>query len=471
MDLTKSSLKILLARFGGSVVGFLGTVYFSRELGTALFGTFTLFQALSQMLAVPADFGLQGAVIKRMSEEENEASILSTTILMLGVSLMIVSIVVFIFRTQINSYLGAQLAFFLITVVILNELSKLSRNVLKGELRVGETAPLGFARQITFNGLGAILLFSGADVLGLVYALIAGSTVVLLLGVFKWDTSLGEPSFDVACSLFDYSKFSVVSYVDSYLYNWLDVAVIGLLLTQSEVGTYEVAWRVSAVVMLFSKAIETTLLPQISNWDSDGSRIQIENVIPNAITASLFFIVPAFFGVLVLSQELLYYVFSPAYADAWPVLIILLGGKLFEGVDGIFKNVLSGMDRPDLAATAVLVSISLNVILNFTLVWFIGSIGAAIATTVSFCVSTAIIMYYLSNLITVQFPYREILSCLISSAVMAVALSIVQGFVGITSLPLVILFILLGGIIYISTIFLFPTIRQEIRTVLRAIIR
>jgi O-antigen/teichoic acid export membrane protein len=223
--------------------------------------------------------------------------------------------------------------------------------------------------------------------------------------------------------------------------------------------------------MLFSKAIETTLLPQISNWDSDGSRIQIENVIPNAITASLFFIVPAFFGVLVLSQELLYYVFSPAYADAWPVLIILLGGKLFEGVDGIFKNVLSGMDRPDLAATAVLVSISLNVILNFTLVWFIGSIGAAIATTVSFCVSTAIIMYYLSNLITVQFPYREILSCLISSAVMAVALSIVQGFVGITSLPLVILFILLGGIIYISTIFLFPTIRQEIRTVLRAIIR
>jgi O-antigen/teichoic acid export membrane protein len=469
MNLAKSSLKIFLARLGGSAVAFLGIVYFARELGTGLFGKFVLFQALSQMLAVPADFGLQGAVIKRMSERERQSEVLSTAILMLGTSLILVSVCVLIFRDIINSYLGAQLAIFLATVIILNELSKLAQNVLKGELRVGETASLNFTKQLTFNGLGAVLLFSGAEVLGLIYALIASSIVVLLWGIYKWNTSFGSPSIETARSLFDFSKFSVVSYVDSYLYNWLDVTVIGLLLTQSAVGAYEAAWRVSVIVMLFSGAIETTILPQISDWDSEGAQAQIENVLPNAITASLFFVIPAFFGVLVLSRELLYYIFTPAYATAWPVLIILLGGKLFEGADRIFKNVLSGIDRPDLRAIAVLASISLNLILNFTLVQFLGIIGAAIATTVSFGMSTVIIVYYLSKIIVIQIPYRELLSCVVSAIVMAISLYYVHTYVAITSLPLVAGFILLGAIIYTSTIFIFPTIRSEIGTVLRAI--
>jgi len=469
MDLTKSSLKVFLARLGGSVVSFLGTVYFARELGTALFGTFVLFQALSQMLAVPADFGLQGAVIKRMSERESQSEVLSTAILMLGVPLTLVSLCVLLFRGVINSYLGAQLAVFLVTVIILNELSKLAENVLKGELRVGESASLNFAKQLAFNGLGAILLFTGAEVLGLVYALIASLVVVLLWGIYKWDTSLGTPSYETARSLFDFSKFSVVSYVDSYLYNWLDVTIIGLLLTQSEVGAYESAWRISTVVMLVSGAIETTILPQISNWDSESAQAQIENVLPDAITASLFFVIPSFFGVLVLSRDLLYYVFTPAYATAWPVLIVLLGGKLFEGVDRIFKNVLSGMDRPDLRAVAVLASISLNLVLNFVFVSLLGLIGAAIATTVSFSVSTLIIVYYLSNLIAIQFPYRQLLTCFFSASVMSVFLYILQTYVSITSLPVVVVFILLGAGVYMSITLISTTIRGEIRAVLRGV--
>jgi len=182
MNIARSTSKIFFARLSGSVFGFLGTVYFARELGTSLFGTFVLFQALSQMLAVPADFGLQGAVIKRMSEREKtrrgsfdshtDARVLSYLRQCLRPSL----------RNIINSYLGAKLAVFLVTVVILNELSKLAQNVLKGELRVGETASLNFTKQLTFNGLGAILLFTSADVLALVYALITSSVIVLLWG-------------------------------------------------------------------------------------------------------------------------------------------------------------------------------------------------------------------------------------------------------------------------------------------------
>jgi len=128
------------------------------------------------------------------------------------------------------------------------------------------------------------------------------------------------------------------------------------------------------------------------------------------------------------------------------------------------------MDRPDLRAVAVLVSIFLNIILNFILVRWIGSIGAAIATTVSFAVSTVIIVYYLSKLITIEPPYREILSCFVSASIMASILFILRQKTGIRSLSVVISFVLLGGVLYITTVLAFPTIRGHIRDTLRTVI-
>jgi O-antigen/teichoic acid export membrane protein len=361
------------------------------------------------------------------------------------------------------------LAIFLGAVVFLNEFSKLAANVLKGEMRVGETAILNVVQQITYTGIGGILVFSGEGAFGLVAAFAAGLLTVILLGVAKWETSVSRPSIESATSLFNYSKYSVVAYVDSYLYNWLDIAVIGFLLTQTHVGTYEIAWRVTALVMIFSSVIETTILPQISSWDAQGQKEEIASVLPNAILASLFFVIPAFFGSLVVSSELLHFIFGEEYASAWLVLIILMSGKIIEAIDRILKNVLSGMDRPDLRASAVLVSIVLNLILNFSLVMLLGAVGAAIATTVSFGASTIIIWYFLKNIITITLPYRAIGGCIAASAGMASGLYLLKSAFGISSIFSLIAFITLGVVLFAIFVNVFPTVREKERMALDAI--
>lgn len=470
MNLTKSSIKIIIARLGGFVISTLGTIYFARDLGSANFGTFVLFQALAQMLAVPADFGIHGAIIKRMSEQENSSEILSSAIFLLCVSLSIVCSFIFLFRDFINNYIGAQLALLLIIFLIFNEGAKLTRNVLKGELRVGETAFLNFAQQLVYTGLGAIMVSMGIGFFGLVYSIITALAAVIVIGLYKWETTLGRPSINAIRSLFSFSKFSVISHIDSYLYNWLDVAVIGFLLSQSAVGKYEIAWRVSAMVMLFSSAVERTILPQISAWDSQGTEKQIEELLPNALLASLLFVIPSFFGVAVLSEEILYFIFSPEYVTAAPILIILIGGRLLESIDIIFKNILSGMDHPDLRAIAVLISISLNIFLNLLLVQSIGSIGAAIATVSSFAVSTAVIAYYVTHIISITIPYQEILFCVFSSIVMATILWEIKIKIEIESSFDVLILILIGSIIYFSLLLFSPSIRRKFRYILRTVV-
>ena len=56
----------------------------------------------------------------------------------------------------------------------------------------------------------------------------------------------------------------------------MDVAIIGLFLTHTHVGTYEIAWCVTTVSILFSEAIAGTIFPQLSEWDADSAKERVE---------------------------------------------------------------------------------------------------------------------------------------------------------------------------------------------------
>lgn len=129
------------------------------------------------------------------------------------------------------------------------------------------------------------------------------------------------------------------------------------------------------------------------------------------------------------------------------------------------------MDRPDLRAIAVLASISLNLLLNFSLVNIIGLTGAAIATTASFAASTVIIWYYLTHMIDIVIPYRSLGSCVLASIGMAIILSGAKSVFGISSIFSLIAFILVGAILYVVLTSMFPDLREKEKMALKSVIR
>ncbi|MFB6187762.1 MAG: polysaccharide biosynthesis C-terminal domain-containing protein, partial [Halobacteriaceae archaeon] len=338
-------------------------------------------------------------------------------------------------QKPINNYFGIDLALYLILALALQESAKLTMQVLKGELRVGEIAGPTLSRRIAYVGVGAILVSMGFGVQGVIYGLFFGLIIMLVWGAWKCSTPLGPPSFKHARSLFDYSKYAFISSVGGFFYNWMDVAIIGLFLTQSAVGVYEIAWRVTVVVMLFSSSIATTIFPQVSQWDAEDATGRIESMLPKAIAPAVFIAIPAFLGVILFSREILRFVFGPEYTAGWLVLIILMGEKVVQSVHIILGKSLQGIDRPDLAAKAGIIAMGINLILNVILILEYGIVGAAIATAVSFIVNSLLHAYYLSRFISVQIPYTQIGAYTVASLGMAVILFIVKSEVAITSLP------------------------------------
>jgi O-antigen/teichoic acid export membrane protein len=414
------------------------------------------------ILAIPGSFGRGNAVIKRLSEGDNPGSILSTSIIFLAVSSVVLVFFVLLTANIINKYVGAQIAGLVAVGIVLRSLYTLPLNILKGELRVGEAATLSFLQKLLWLFLGFVLITNGYRYRGLIISFLISYFIIFLFGVKKISTPLGDVSSDTARSLFNYWKFTVITFIDSAVYNWADVAIIGLLLTQTEVGVYEVAWRLAAAVILVSATIESIIFPQISSWDASKSREKIEHLFPGAIFGALFLAIPAFFGALLLSDQLLEFLFGKEYVAANIVLIILMFSKLFESIDRIFKNFLEGIDLPNLRMRAVLVSIFFNIILNLIFVYYIGLAGAALATTIAFTSSTIITIYYLNNVLTLHFPISELIWSIISSIIMFSILYLIKYTVDINSLLRLSLIIMLGILLYSLSILIHPSIRSEI---------
>jgi len=461
MNLARSSSKLFLGKIISALIQFVGVAYFARELGSATVGIFFLFEAVLGMLAIPANFGLQRSIEKRISQGDAQSKFLSSAVLLktLPVAAMIVGIL--IASEQLNNYLGSDTTHFLAIAIAVQEFSRIWVYVLKGELRVGETAVLNVLKHLAWVVVGVTLVSQGYEEMALIYGLLAGLAVMTAVGWYKSSIRFARPTKRHMLSLFDFGKYNFIASIGGYFYNWMDIVIIGYFLSQAYVGAYEVAWRVTMVFILFSRSLGTSLFPQISRWYEEGSQTKIEREIKYHLTLSMVVVVPAVFGTILLSHDILRLVFGSEFTIAWIALIVLMSEKFLQSIHIILGRSLQAIDRPDLAAKASLVAVFANLLLNVLLVPIYGIVGAAVATTFSAGINGLSHGIYLQRHIGVRFPYKELGYMLLSSIGMSFVLLIFTSLVSVDSLLSLSATIAVGVLSYVALFCLSPSLRSD----------
>jgi len=462
MNIVRSGVKLFIANGANAAITFLGIAFFAKQLPPGELGVFFLFQALLGVLMIPADFGLRGAAEKRISEGDEPGKMLTTAFLLKTPPLLVIIGAVVVFDGVVNNYIGERVASLLVIAIVGHELYQFGVQIVSAELRVGETAVLRLTHKIVWVVTGYGLLQYGFGVTGLIYGLILGYTIPFLWALYKRSTPFRRPAMEHAYSLTAYSKYNFLSAVSGYFYNWMDILIIGLFLTSAHVGAYEVAWRVTAVVTIGSTAIAHTIFPQISRWDAEEAIIRIEQLIPQAVTPSLIIAVPAFFGTLLFSREILTLVFDAEYSIAWLVLIILMAEKILLAIHVITGRSLKATDHPELAARAAVIAIVINLILNLVLVWQYGIIGAAVATVISFGINTLLCIRYLSRYLTIRIPWNEVVRVLAASLGMMLVLFGVDAVIEVDTLIRLVVVIGFGIVVYSGFVLLSSLLRTKV---------
>lgn len=236
-----------------------------------------------------------------------------------------------------------------------------------------------------------IAVVVGAEELGFL-AGYAGAFVVpaLLAAVLFWRTLPSDRDHEDARALFpeflSYSLPLTVGQLASFLYRSIDVFLLLYFVGSESVAAYGVAYALGQLVGAFSTAFSYLSGPVSSQLEKDD-RVHEALSVQRTVARWLVIVsIGAAVPMVVYATDFIRLVYRPAYDVAGPALAVLTVGFALKNVLLTHGSIVDALGRSKLAAFNTTAAGVTNLATNLVLIPRYGTLGAGIATTVSFVV-------------------------------------------------------------------------------------
>ncbi len=407
MRLGQTSVVYLIFSILSSLIGFLGTIYFTRTLGEEIYGYFVITLAVVSSLGIFKNIGIGNAIVKRMSEGKEPDKYITAGIITKAVFTIFIAAGVLVFSDFVNDYVGQSVAVFVILILIASILSSLVASALKGTHRVHIYAPLQTGKETFRTIIMIALVFFGWELTGMLLGHAIGTIAIAAVGFWIVRPQLSLPSKRHYCRLFDFAKYSWLGDMRKKSFQDADILVLGFFVSSGLTGIYAISYTLAKFLDIFGSAIRNTLFPEMSKLSTNQNTDMVATLTTDALSFAGLFLIPGVVGAAILGDRLML-VYGPSFDAGHWILVILLVGLIVYTYTKQLLNTLNAIDRPDLAFRANGAFIIANVALNVVLVWWIGWFGAAIATALSATVGFSLSLHYVRRFIDIQLPLNEI---------------------------------------------------------------
>lgn len=428
MNLGRTSAVYFLSKLTASIFGFVATIIIARILGAGPLGTYNLVLGLVSWLGIVGKVGVTGAISKRVSEGDDQEQYAAAGLVLVFFMSSAIAVGLFAFRPYVNSYIGQPVTVYVILILFVTLTQSIASSLLSGVHLVhlrGLLAPLRTGVRSLLQ-IGTVL--AGLGVIGLFLGYIAGYLIVILVGsvyIYQKLGGISKPEKRHFQSLFDYAKFAWVGSLQSRMFNYTDILVLGLFVSQALIGVYAVAWNIAQFLMLFAGAIRSAIFPEISELSVENNTDAIGNLVEQGLSYSGLFLIPGLVGGSILGERILR-IYGNEFTQGALILVILIGANLIMSYQNQVLTTLNAVDRPDLSFRVNILFVISNISLNLILIYLYGWVGAAIATLLSVSISLVLGVIYLREMLNFVIPWLALLhqglSAVAMGAVVAVGL-------------------------------------------------
>ena len=234
---------------------------------------------------------------------------------------------------------------------------------------------------------------------------------------------------------------SVYSILDKSEINWITHS-------EAENGYYEQAMKILQVCNIFVQSLSAVSAPRMSFIFSEGRTTEFKQRLDDALHLMLMLAFPVAFGVSGIASNLVPIFLGEGYSTCiillyiFMPLVIVLGISVY--LDGMYL-VPSGQRLK--SAMAVIVGAASNLFLNIILVLKFAAIGAAIATLLTECIVSSIMIFLSRKMVDWKAFMSYFLKYLICSCIMFIEVIYINTLVHNKELAMIIQ-IITGALIY-----------------------
>lgn len=164
---------------------------------------------------------------------------------------------------------------------------------------------------------------------------------------------------------------------------WTDTIMLGIYKSESEVGIYSVAYKISMLVNIFIIAINTVGVPKIAQYWGDQEIHKIKDITQKTAKVVFWLSLPITLILYIFSSNILK-VFGEDFTIGNTTLIILTIGQYIIINLSLASNILKMTDKQKVFQKIMILSLIINISLNYFLIPIYGMDGAAISSIISF---------------------------------------------------------------------------------------
>lgn len=197
-------------------------------------------------------------------------------------------------------------------------------------------------------------------------------------------------------TIFTYSLPLLLSSLLGYGAGYTDRFVVTYLMNTTYLGIYNFSILIMSGIGFISIPFNNITLPKFSEFYGNNNRQDIKENVGAATLLLSYFYVPVALGIAALAPMILYYIAGPQYITGQYALIILMFVPGMFISQNVLTQAISSVRKTSIFLYSTLASLIANIIISFSLIPFLGLIGAALGLSSTSAV-TFLILYRLAR--------------------------------------------------------------------------
>ena len=254
------------------------------------------------------------------------------------------------------------------------------------------------------------------------------------------------------------------------LYVVLDITLLGLLGSYSDVGIYEQGQKLVSILLKVVSSLGVVMLPRVANLLSERRDKEAQNMVKFSFILYNLIIFPMIFGLIAVNEVFVKLFLGQNFQDVKYVLYVIVFNIMFVGWTNILGYqvlVVRNKNKEFMLSTTIPAFVSVAV--NIAVIPFFGYIGASITSVVVEILVFAIQWYYSRNIINKNLLFnKDLAKIILASLVMFGAVMLCKMSLGLDGIIGLSIYLAVGGISYLGMIFLLKTVNiKEMKAMLK----
>lgn len=388
IKVAKNTLIQSSGKFISAGLGFITVALLTRYLGSGGYGNFTLIFSYLAFFSVISDFGMQLAIVKELSGQQNETRKLYGTYFLLKLFLVVISSIIALLVLVFFPY-SSQLKLGIVIGVLAVSISGMMgyfNAIFQARIRLDLLTLLDVITKFVTVFTIVLFVIYRLNFYFIVMSVLIGNLVGFFIAWFllkdtvmlRFDSSLAKKLAILSIPI------GITSFI-STLYFKVDTIILSLYKSSSDVGIYSLAYKILENIIVFwgfYMASTYPLMAKLRNEDTSKYYSILKKSILVAIVGSI-----PLMSILFYFSPLVINIFGgKGFSGAIESLQILLFSTPVLFLNAIFYNYYVIERKNIVTALAMFISLIANVWMNILYIPRYSYIAASYTTVISACI-------------------------------------------------------------------------------------